>query len=155
MKKLIILTLAVIFAIPLMSQNGIYKSNFLVNTVWDYSSQQYVPTDTVKNMYWKVYFCPSEGYSAILCNEKVIGYEEIKLAEKKDGTKIYDGNKGARILYFKKDNVFLIFYNKDSNGRYRDMYVLSGIFTKMSKKKLKESFLKEDLFETPGNEIKI
>lgn len=155
MKKFIFLTLAVIFSVPVISQNGVYKSNNLISYSWDYSKNSYLSNDTIKSVFWKVYFCPSKSYCVVFCNGDILAYETIKLSEKIEKTKIYDGDKGSRVMYYKKENAFIIFHEQDDRGRYKYMYVMSGYLTKMSNKKLKESLLKEEFFESSSNEIKI
>ncbi len=155
MKKFIFLTLAVIFSVPVISQNGVYKSNNLISYSWDYSKNSYLSNDTIKSVVWKVYFCPSKNYYVVFCNGDILAYETIKLSEKIEKTKVYDGDKGSRVMYYKEEKAFIIFHEQDYRGRYKYMYVMSGYFTKMSNKKIKETLLKEDFIESESNEIKI
>ena len=146
-KNLLTLVVYLFLAMSMFSQTGMYESNIVHSLNWDEDKQEYVENgQPVVSSNWKMYFDSKKTKSMILVvNDVVVAVEVIIDSGSFDKYKYHDGNGGTRIMYIKDDNVFLVYTEKNSSGRYEVMYAFRGEFKKMSKKKYKASIDKHEV----------
>ena len=126
-------------AITGFSQIGVFESNMTIESKWDYEKEEYVSIGDVNtDVNWKLYYDSKSTKTIVLVVNNIVKAAETIICSDKYGKNHYfDGIKGTRVMYVKEDDVFLVYIDKNSYGRYETMYLFYGYHKKISKKNFK------------------
>jgi len=151
MKQILTTIVTLLFSVAVFSQTGMFESNMVNKCMWDYEKEEYICEPDNYSTSWKMFVDPKSSKLMVLVVEnQVVAAELITSSPKINNKTVHDGSQGTRVMYFKKKKLFLVYTNKDLDGRYREMYVFAGKFTKLSKKSFEKEVNKYEIAKPQG-----